>query len=262
MQSRQLNISIIWTILALPIAAGTVVFHSVCLKSPACQAAPYQHIYQSERVNEHPPVVRAQPAERYLLAEGTEEHSKAKGDEQGAEQHKTAEHKESSNQAAQDKEVGRDDAKAQTKADLPNFHEVHPYLYRSGEPSSAGIKKLHELGIKTLIDLRAPSEKALDEKKEAEHLGMHYINLPMTAKAPTDEQVKTMLSTIEKAKEKNEKVLVHCAHGSDRTGCMIGIWRVTHDGWNFDETYKEMRKYYFGPKYNMLRDAVKTRAEH
>ncbi len=24
--------------------------------------------------------------------------------------------------------------------DLPNFHEVHPFLYRSGEPTEAGLK--------------------------------------------------------------------------------------------------------------------------
>ena len=143
---------------------------------------------------------------------------------------------------------------------LPNFHEVHPYLYRGGEPSDAGLSKLHAMGVKTIVDLRAFNATAKHEKAEVEKLGMKYINLPMDYHAPTDTQVKTLMEVIEGAKKTEAPVLVHCAHGSDRTGCMIGIWRVKNDGWSFDDTYKEMRKYYFGPKFVQLRDAVKQRA--
>ena len=148
--------------------------------------------------------------------------------------------------------------------DLPNFHEVHPFLYRSGEPTVEGLKKLKEMGVNTLIDLRAPSEQKFDEKEAASELGFKYIRMVMTSAAPTKKQVDTLLSTIKKA-EKNPsggKVLVHCAHGSDRTGCMIGIWRVTQEGWNYDEAYKEMRKYWFTPKFVNLSAAVKKYAEN
>lgn len=143
--------------------------------------------------------------------------------------------------------------------DLPNFHEVHPFLYRSGEPTRAGLSKLKEMGFKTLIDLRAPSEQKFDEKEAASELGLKYIRLVMTSAAPTKEQVDTMLTEIKKAEKDpgNNKVLVHCAHGSDRTGCMIGIWRVTQENWNYDDTYKEMRKYWFTPKFVKLSGAVK-----
>lgn len=145
---------------------------------------------------------------------------------------------------------------------LPNFHKVTDYLYRGGEPNPIGMHELQKMGVKTLIDLRAQTEAAHDEAALAKKLGMKYINMTMTAEAPTKKQVETLLATIDSAKEKNEPVLVHCAHGSDRTGCMIGIWRVTRDNWSFDDTYKEMRKYYFGVKYDKLRNAVKQRATH
>jgi len=145
---------------------------------------------------------------------------------------------------------------------LPNFHKVTDYLYRGGEPNPAGMHELKKMGVKTLIDLRAQTEAAHDEAALAKKLGMKYINMTMTAEAPTKKQVETLLATIDSAKAKNEPVLVHCAHGSDRTGCMIGIWRVTRDNWAFDDTYKEMRKYYFGVKYAKLRNAVKERSTH
>lgn len=153
---------------------------------------------------------------------------------------------------------------AKPREDLPNFHEVYPYLYRSGEPSIEGLKKLKEMGVTTIFDLRAPSEQHFfDEKPEARALGFKYNRIVMTSAAPTDKQVSTIMRAIEKAKEdpSKGKVLVHCAHGSDRTGCIIGIWRVTHDGWTYDEAYKEMRKYWFSPKFTHLSDPVKERAK-
>lgn len=145
--------------------------------------------------------------------------------------------------------------------DLPNFHKVHPYLYRGGEPTNKGLDQLSKTGIKTIIDLRAPTKTAKAEEAYAKSIGLEYINLPMSDKAPTEKQVETMLKTIDQGKKSDQPVFVHCQHGSDRTGCMIGIWRVTRDGFDYDKTYKEMRKYYFGPKYTELKDAVKKRAK-
>jgi len=146
--------------------------------------------------------------------------------------------------------------------DLPNFHKVHDFLYRAGEPTPKGLNQLKEMGVKTLIDLRAPTAAAHNEKAIASKLGMQYINLPMSAEPPTKKQVEKMLKTIDSAQKNQEPVLVHCAHGSDRTGCMIGIYRVARDGWGFDDTYKEMRKYWFGQKYLKLKAAVKDRSSH
>jgi tyrosine-protein phosphatase SIW14 len=154
------------------------------------------------------------------------------------------------------------------KQDLPNFHAVHPYLFRGGEPSQAGLSQLKQKGIKTVIDLRATSPITRCEKETVEKLGMNYVNLPMDSHAPTKSEVDRFLSTVEGAansssssgKKAGGPVFVHCAHGSDRTGCMIGIWRVAKDGWNYDQAYREMRKYYFGPQFKELSDTVQQYA--
>jgi protein tyrosine/serine phosphatase len=146
-------------------------------------------------------------------------------------------------------------------ADLPNFHMVHPYLYRGGEPSQKGLAKLKSKGIKTIIDLRAPGKLSAAERSTAEGVGIRYINLPMSDKAPTKEQVETFLETVKEAKSKDAPVFVHCAHGSDRTGCLVGIWRVSEDNYSYADAYKEMRRYFFGPQYKALSQAVKVRAK-
>jgi len=143
---------------------------------------------------------------------------------------------------------------------LPNFHQVHPFLYRGGQPNSAGVDQLHKMGIKTVIDLRAETGATRAEKAQLEKLGLRYMDLPMSDKAPTTKQVDTFMQTVRDGRDKDEPVFVHCAHGSDRTGCMVGIWRVSEDGYTYDKAYKEMRKYYFGPKFVQLSGAVKKRA--
>jgi protein tyrosine/serine phosphatase len=152
--------------------------------------------------------------------------------------------------------------------DLPNFHQVHPFLYRGGEPTLKGIEQLQSMGVKTIIDLRAPSEMKFAEPEAAKKMGFTYINLVMSSKAPTDKQVKIFMEKVDHAKAKYDKgeqvgdkpeaVFVHCAHGSDRTGSMVGIWRVSRDNFDYNQAYREMRKYYFGPKFVELSGAVRN----
>jgi tyrosine-protein phosphatase SIW14 len=154
-------------------------------------------------------------------------------------------------------------AHVKKKEDLPNFHQVYPYLYRGGEPTAEGLKQLKDLGIKTIIDLRGSEAQVKAESDQAKKLGMESINLPMSSKPPTQQQIDTMMSKITAAEKDPSKgaVFVHCAHGSDRTGAMIGLWRVMHDKWDYDSTYKEMRKYWFTPKFTELSGTVKKFAD-
>jgi protein tyrosine/serine phosphatase len=147
--------------------------------------------------------------------------------------------------------------------DLPNFHEVHPFLLRSGRPTEGGMQDVKAKGVTTIIDLRNPGEKKFDEAASAKQLGIKYISMPMSSAPPTKKQVDTFISVVKRAEAHPEdsKVLVHCTHGSDRTGCLVGIWRVTQDGWNYDQAYKEMRKYWFTPKFIRLSATVEQYAQ-
>ena len=144
-------------------------------------------------------------------------------------------------------------------SDLPNFHPVAPGIYRGAAPTEAGLKQLKAMGIKTVIDLRIAPKTVKKEGIYARSLGFHWINLPMGSDPPTSKQVATLLATLKRAPA--EPVFVHCQHGADRTGCMLGIYRVTQDGWTFPRAYAEMRKDGFDPRWNRLREAVQIRAK-
>jgi len=38
-------------------------------------------------------------------------------------------------------------------AELPNLHQINPQLYRGGQPKDAGLRRLKDLGVKTIVNL-------------------------------------------------------------------------------------------------------------
>jgi len=141
---------------------------------------------------------------------------------------------------------------------LPNFAEVAPGIYRGAAPTPEGWARLHQMGIRTEIDLRIEKRGRAEAEAEAAHYGISRIHLPLGREAPTKKQVATFLAALDNPAQR--PVFIHCQHGADRTGAMVGIYRVTRQGWSFDRTYTEMRHYGFKPFLSELKGAVRTRA--
>lgn len=126
--------------------------------------------------------------------------------------------------------------------ELPNFHRVDEQLYRGGQPKTGGLKKLAELGIKTIINLRGESDETRAEGIEAKSMGMAYFSIPMSAAGrPTDEQVKRVFAIIEE--KKKGPVFIHCRRGSDRTGAIVAVYRIKQDGWTAERAIDEANEY-------------------
>jgi len=141
---------------------------------------------------------------------------------------------------------------------LPNYGVVSPGIYRGAAPTTQGLATLKAMKVHTIIDLRGASQ-AKAEKARATAMGFTCINLPMGSEPPTTRQVATLLATLAKAPA--EPVYVHCQYGADRTGCMIGIYRVFVQGWPFAQAWQEMRHYGFKPHLKQLIEAVKSRVK-
>jgi protein tyrosine phosphatase (PTP) superfamily phosphohydrolase (DUF442 family) len=138
--------------------------------------------------------------------------------------------------------------------DLPNFARVAPGIYRGGAPTFRGMERLKAMGVRTVIDLRIERKGQREEAAAAEALGLKRTRIPMGREAPTAKQVATFLDTL--ADPAGRPVFVHCQHGADRTGAMVGIWRARRQNWGWDRIWPEMRRYGFKPWLSELKGAV------
>jgi protein tyrosine/serine phosphatase len=115
-------------------------------------------------------------------------------------------------------------------------------FYRGGQPKKEDYPALAAVGIKTIIDLR--DDPTSYEKAATEAAGMRYVNIPMDDKSyPKAEQVDAFLKLVNDPT--TGAFYVHCAGGRHRTGVMGAVYRFTHNGWNFDQVYAEMKDYDF-----------------
>ena len=130
---------------------------------------------------------------------------------------------------------------ATSYAELPRFQQVSERLYRGAQPRDGGLAKLRDLGINTIINLRGASARTRAEETEARALGLNYFNvaLPNWGR-PQDTRVRRILEII--AAPENGRVFVHCKTGVDRTGMIVAVYRMTHEGWSSNDALAEAER--------------------
>lgn len=138
---------------------------------------------------------------------------------------------------------------------VPNFGVVSPTLIRGGLPGVHGIEALKNAGVKTVINLMNDGKLSVDEKELVEKHDMKYVSIPMSHfKAATPEQIQKFLSVVNDPV--NQPAFVHCHQGQDRTGTMVAVYRVNHEGWTAKKAFEEMMGYGFHPFFVNLTSSV------
>ena len=145
-----------------------------------------------------------------------------------------------------------------SSAPAANFLKVDPGIFRGARPSAAGgVQMLDKMGIKTIIDLEDIPAVVAKEKQAAESAGIRFISYPIVTKAtPNSKEVDSILAALHD--NSNQPVYVHCMHGEDRTGLIIGLYRTKFDGWSSDKAYAEMIQNHFHPIYKELDQYFKS----
>ena len=107
------------------------------------------------------------------------------------------------------------------------FSQVAQGLYRGGQPTAHQLQLLHDLGVRTVINLR--QSDVSEEQASAERLGMRFLHFPFSGISQPDG---TLLQEIVKAIDPSGgAVYVHCKQGRDRTSLVIALYRVIRQGW-------------------------------
>lgn len=130
---------------------------------------------------------------------------------------------------------------------VPNFGEVTPTLYRGAQPSPEGFKRLAEMGVSVVVDLRGTRDS---EREEVTKLGMQYVSIPWRCLHPEDADFARFLTLLRE--NAGKKVFVHCRLGHDRSGMMVAAYRIAEQDWTAEEAKQEMEAFGFSFQHHSI----------
>jgi uncharacterized protein (TIGR01244 family) len=124
-------------------------------------------------------------------------------------------------------------------ADIPNYKVIAPGLAAAGQPGPEALRRLRELGFRSVVNLRTASEPGVAEEKAiVESQGLKYVHVPLSAATFRLEDAKAVARAVDDAAA--APVLLHCT-SANRVG---GVWAtiLAMKGKPLDEAEAEGRK--------------------
>lgn len=133
----------------------------------------------------------------------------------------------------------KDKAPPYATTPVDRFYQFDRDLYRGGAPQTLEqMKALKKLGIKTIVNMEGDKKKIASEAAMAKSLGMKHVSIPLPGfGAPKDNDVEAIQKILTTSSLK--PVFLHCAHGRERTGIEVAIYRVFTQGWTPKKAYAE-----------------------
>ena len=122
---------------------------------------------------------------------------------------------------------------------VKNFHKVSDTLYRSAQPADDQWDELEALGIRSVISLRYFTPGPDDVGSAA----IAAYALPWRTDKIDEDDLAAFLKLYNEAEK---PVLVHCYHGSDRTGAAVAAYRVVFENYLPEEAADELVNGGFG----------------
>ena len=92
-----------------------------------------------------------------------------------------------------------------------NYIKVNSQIATAGQPTKEEFKLLAQKGFEVVINLAMYNKGALKkEDKIVSKLGMIYIHIPITWKAPEVDRLELFLKLLESLEKENKKIFIHC----------------------------------------------------
>ena len=118
-----------------------------------------------------------------------------------------------------------------------NFYKISDTVYRSEQPHEALLPELKQNHIDKIINLRSSDSDPLVFNDPSFQL----IHIPINTWAINRDDLLKVMQEIQSAKQHHQKVLIHCYHGSDRTGASVAMYRIIFENWSTQDAMNEMK---------------------
>jgi tyrosine-protein phosphatase SIW14 len=117
---------------------------------------------------------------------------------------------------------------------IKNFGLVTADVWRGGHPSKAALDTLHQMGVRTVINL---------EEIEESTPGMHSEQFAVSGWHVTTMNTAEVVEAIRKC---DKPVFIHCREGKDRTGLAVAAYRLS-TGMSPDDAIAELHNFHVNP---------------
>lgn len=108
-----------------------------------------------------------------------------------------------------------------------NTRQTEEGYWLGSRPDAEDIEELHARGIELVLTLSViPRRELALIKEKIQKLGMKQIYLPFGRKFPPSSKFMSDVMSY-----RPEQILIHCEHGSDRTGAMMAFILSARHGW-------------------------------
>ena len=118
-----------------------------------------------------------------------------------------------------------------------NFYQISNDVFRSEQPSAELIPQLKAHDIDVIINLRSRNK----DVAVLPSTDFKLVHIPIHTWAMSREDLLQVMQQIQQAKAANQRVLIHCYHGSDRTGASIAMYRIIFENWSIEDAMNEMK---------------------
>ena len=127
------------------------------------------------------------------------------------------------------------------RTNFSNFHWIEPgIMARANQPSPTQLAGYAGLGIKTILNLRGPSDTGyyLLEREACQRHGLALVDARMFSREPPSREkvleVKQIFETIQ------YPALMHCKSGADRAGVMAVLYKHLKMGLPIAEAIEQL----------------------
>ena len=127
-----------------------------------------------------------------------------------------------------------------------NFHQVTSEIFRSGQPETEELIALAESHkLRSILNLRKFHS---DRRKVAAAnaqlpVPLKLYEIPLNTGSINEAHLLRILTVIRDAPK---PLLIHCWHGSDRTGCAVAAYRIVFENWSVENAIAELMKPEYG----------------
>lgn len=136
---------------------------------------------------------------------------------------------------------------------LNNFWKINDTIYRSEQPHKKDFVYLNNLGFRAVLNLRT----CHTDKKLINNFNIVEYNVKMKAGHFGDKEI---IESIKVIRDSPKPLIVHCWHGSDRTGVVIAMFRIIYQNWTKEQALLELQNggYGFHTVFSNIQEYIKN----